>query len=225
MGRRRASGSAGSLLLLAPLGLIALIFGQPSSSPKPTASPPIQYVSLPADPPRVEQLASLPTQVAPPAPVAVAEPPPQKLYVSGHKVPLRADAGSKAKILDRFGPGEAVVVLERSDGWIHVRHERTQREGWIAQKRLRSEPPAQVEEPAKPSVPATAALSTAAISKLLIAASIEAYPSSCACPYQSDRGGRSCGRRSAYSRPGGFAPLCYAKDITPQMVASYRANQ
>jgi hypothetical protein len=109
-------------------------------------------VSLPADPPRVEQPAALPTQVTPAAPVAVAKPPPEKLYVSGHKVPLRADANAKAKILDRFGPGEAVIVLERSDGWVRVRHERTQREGWIAQKRLRNEPPAQVEEPAKPSV-------------------------------------------------------------------------
>lgn len=224
MGRRRASSSAGSLLLLAPLGLITLIFGQPSSPPKPTASPPIQYVTLPADPPRVEQLA-ISTQVAPPAPDAVVVPPTETLYVSGHKVPLRAEADGKARILDRFGPGEAVVVLDRSPGWVHIRHERTQREGWIAQKRLRNEAPAKAEEQVKPSVSATAALSTAAIAKLLIAASIEAYPSSCACPYQSDRGGRSCGRRSAYSRPGGFAPLCYIKDITPQMVASYRANQ
>jgi hypothetical protein len=44
----------------------------------------------------------------------------------------------------------------------------------------------------------------------------------CACPYQTDRAGHSCGRRSAYSRPGGAAPLCYPEDITPGMIADWR---
>ena len=43
--------------------------------------------------------------------------------------------------------------------------------------------------------------------------SIANYPGSCACPYNVDRGGRSCGRRSAYSRGGGHAPLCYPADV------------
>ena len=33
--------------------------------------------------------------------------------------------------------------------------------------------------------------------------------------------GQSCGRRSAYSRPGGAAPLCYAADVTAGMVADW----
>jgi hypothetical protein len=43
--------------------------------------------------------------------------------------------------------------------------------------------------------------------------SIAAYSGSCPCPYSVDRAGRRCGARSAYSRPGGAAPLCYASDV------------
>ncbi|BDA71849.1 hypothetical protein CAL7716_060150 [Calothrix sp. PCC 7716] len=35
---------------------------------------------------------------------------------------------------------------------------------------------------------------------------------SCECPYDTDKRGRSCGGRSAYSRPGGEEPVCYIKD-------------
>lgn len=35
---------------------------------------------------------------------------------------------------------------------------------------------------------------------------------SCDCPYDFDRRGRSCGKRSAYSRPGGRSPICYVRD-------------
>jgi len=56
----------------------------------------------------------------------------------------------------------------------------------------------------------------------MIAASIAAYRGSCPCPYNRDRAGRSCGKRSAYSRPGGASPLCYENDITQKMVDEYR---
>jgi hypothetical protein len=36
---------------------------------------------------------------------------------------------------------------------------------------------------------------------------------------------RACGSRSAYSRPGGAAPLCYPTDVTPAMIESYRQRQ
>jgi hypothetical protein len=35
---------------------------------------------------------------------------------------------------------------------------------------------------------------------------------SCDCPYDTDKRGNSCGRRSAYSRPGGRSPICYERD-------------
>ncbi len=53
----------------------------------------------------------------------------------------------------------------------------------------------------------------------LIDQSIRNYSGRCPCPYHTDRAGRRCGKRSAYSRRGGYAPLCYPADITPQMLA------
>jgi hypothetical protein len=65
-------------------------------------------------------------------------------------------------------------------------------------------------------------LSDAQIRQILIDESIAAYSGNCPCPYSTMRNGRSCRGRSAYSRPGGEAPLCYAKDVTAEMVRAYR---
>jgi len=62
---------------------------------------------------------------------------------------------------------------------------------------------------------------TAEISQLIILDSISGYSGSCPCPWNSDRAGRRCGGRSAYSRAGGYSPLCYANDISEQMVSNF----
>lgn len=62
----------------------------------------------------------------------------------------------------------------------------------------------------------------AEIKQEIIAASIASHRGNCPCPYNRDRAGRSCGRRSAYSRPGGAAPLCYEGDVTQKMMDDYR---
>ena len=59
----------------------------------------------------------------------------------------------------------------------------------------------------------------------LIRQSISSYSGSCPCPYNRDRGGRRCGKRSAYSRPGGASPLCYEGDVSQKMIDKYRARQ
>jgi hypothetical protein len=46
--------------------------------------------------------------------------------------------------------------------------------------------------------------------------SIAAYSGSCPCPYSTDRAGRRCGARSAHSRGGGAAPICFASDVRGQ---------
>ncbi len=66
------------------------------------------------------------------------------------------------------------------------------------------------------------ALSDGQVKKLIIQESIESYSGRCPCPYNVTRNGRSCGGRSAYNRPGGYAPLCYPQDVTPAMVKEYR---
>jgi hypothetical protein len=72
--------------------------------------------------------------------------------------------------------------------------------------------------------PALAFQSDAQIKQRLIRESIAAYPGSCPCPYNVDRAGRSCGRRSAYSRPGGYAPLCYPNDVSRAEVERWRRD-
>jgi hypothetical protein len=65
-------------------------------------------------------------------------------------------------------------------------------------------------------------ISDAQIKKLLIEESIAAYDGNCPCPYSRARNGSRCGKRSAYSREGGAAPLCFSQDVTAEMVQAYR---
>lgn len=73
------------------------------------------------------------------------------------------------------------------------------------------------------SADARSKLSDAQIKQRIIKASIAEYPGNCACPYNSASNGSSCGRRSAWSRGGGYAPMCYAKDVSKAQVSSWRA--
>lgn len=223
----RSASAAPFLVLLAPGALIGFLLQKPSDPSTAPASPPVSYVSLQENfPAQPSANAAIDTPSGPaeaPTQRSSEQDRPSTLYVSGHKVPLRDAANAKGQVLDRLGPGQAVTVLERQTDWVRVRHGLTQREGWIQAKRLRDAPPAEeAEKPKAPSVGLT--LSAAAIAKLLIAESIAQYPGPCACPYQSTRNGSSCGRRAAYVRPGGYSPLCFAKDVTPEMVAGYRQN-
>ena len=47
----------------------------------------------------------------------------------------------------------------------------------------------------------------------MIKESIANYPGKCPCPYSIMSNGKKCGKRSAYSKPGGYEPLCYVSDI------------
>ena len=65
-------------------------------------------------------------------------------------------------------------------------------------------------------------LSDDQIKKQMIQQSIASYPGNCPCPYNVTRNGSSCGGRSAYSKPGGYDPLCYPNDINPSMLNDYK---
>lgn len=70
---------------------------------------------------------------------------------------------------------------------------------------------------------ATAAPTTdGQIRQAIIRESINSYPGNCPCPYNSARNGSSCGGRSAYSRAGGYAPMCYPADVSKAEVDAYR---
>ena len=69
------------------------------------------------------------------------------------------------------------------------------------------------------------AQSDAQVRQQIIRQSIASYPGPCACPYSVMRNGRSCGGRSAYNRPGGYAPICYPRDISDAQVQAWRRTQ
>lgn len=60
------------------------------------------------------------------------------------------------------------------------------------------------------------------IRQILIQQSIASYPGRCPCPYNTMRNGHSCGGRSAWSKPGGYSPLCYPQDVSKGMVEAFR---
>ena len=53
----------------------------------------------------------------------------------------------------------------------------------------------------------------------MIRESIANYPGKCPCPYSIMSNGNKCGKRSAYSKPGGYEPLCYVSDITGEEIS------
>jgi hypothetical protein len=65
-------------------------------------------------------------------------------------------------------------------------------------------------------------LSDAEIKQQIIRNSIASYPGNCPCPYSIASNGSSCGRRSAYSKLGGYDPICYESDVTPEMIRQYQ---
>jgi hypothetical protein len=68
-------------------------------------------------------------------------------------------------------------------------------------------------------------LTDAQVAAQIIAASRNTYYATghpCACPYDRARNGSSCGRRSAYSRPGGAEPKCYPQDVSKSEIERYR---
>ena len=68
-------------------------------------------------------------------------------------------------------------------------------------------------------------LTDAEVKKAIIAESIRKYPGNCPCPYNVAKNGSSCGKRSAWSKPGGYSPICYEKEVTAEMVATWRNRQ
>lgn len=64
--------------------------------------------------------------------------------------------------------------------------------------------------------------SDAQIKQKIIQQSIANYPGNCPCPYNTAKNGSRCGKRSAYNRAGGYAPICYPEDVTEKMIRDYK---
>lgn len=68
-------------------------------------------------------------------------------------------------------------------------------------------------------------LTDEAIRALIVQESVGSYAGNCPCPYNVDRAGRSCGRRSAWSKPGGSTPICYTHEVSDEQIKQYRARR
>lgn len=59
------------------------------------------------------------------------------------------------------------------------------------------------------------------IKQAVIQQSIARYPGHCPCPYNLASNGSKCGKRSAWSKPGGYTPICYPNEVTPGMMKQW----
>lgn len=144
----------------------------------------------------------------------------EESYVDASALNLRAEPSIRSTILASLPRGTRVLVLESRGNWRRVRPKGLL-EGWVSGRYLTGTESAAMRVP--PQVVSTrGAPDRAAIAQKIIAQSINAYPGNCPCPESRDRSGRRCGKRSAYSRPGGAAPLCYITDVTDDMIARFR---
>jgi SH3-like domain-containing protein len=151
-------------------------------------------------------------------------------YVSGKRVGFRSGPSTTDPIIDRFDAGRKVSLIEQAGDWSRIRDDLTQHEGWIATRFLSETEtrtkaaPAKKEKKSEEIEVAVPVVPDSALVQRIIAESLDSYPSSCACPYSRDRAGRRCGKRSAYSKPGGYSPVCFHSDVTKAMIEAFRSR-
>jgi len=153
-------------------------------------------------------------------------------FVRGKRVALREGPGKDYPILDRYNVGRPVRLLAVDGEWSRVQDNLTRRAGWIASHLLSSDKPGS--EPRRDSSASGESaredpievprISDSTIVQRIIAESVSGYSGSCPCPESRDRAGRRCGRRSAYSKPGGAAPICYPGDVSKAMIEAFRSR-
>ena len=178
--------------------------------------------------------------------IAVALPKPAKAlevrYVNASALNIRSGPATSHRKIGKAARGSAVTLMGKVSGdWVYVSHQPSQSVGWMHTgylKEQRAETTLkQSLKPEKAAKPVIAAAKSKPVShskpvkqrlnqsvnrddavKAIIRSSITGYSGSCPCPYNRDRAGRRCGGRSAYSRPGGYAPICYKGDVTASML-------
>jgi DNA polymerase III epsilon subunit-like protein len=169
--------------------------------------------------------------IPPPQPSLAIPTPPPPLYVlvTGDAVNVRAGPSIHHHVVGRAHQGDRAEELGRSGGWVRLRLERNRLEGYMHSRYVAPTPPTEApvanraqDVPSSQSSPNLLTISDEAIRQILVQESVARYAGSCPCPYNVDRGGRRCGGRSAYSRPVGASPYCYASDVPATAVAGYR---
>lgn len=131
------------------------------------------------------------------------------LFVSGSKVNVRAGPGVGNNILGQLSLGDEAKLLSSTGGWRQIQTKFGV--GWMSAKYLspempKSKPPAAA-QPRQRTVAVPSSREIQSARNEIILQSIASYQGSCPCPYNTDRAGRRCGKRSAWSRPGGYSPI------------------
>lgn len=146
------------------------------------------------------------------------------MTVSVNGLNVRAAPGRSNRRIGRLEKGDLVQVTGRAGNWTQVRNPNAS--GWVYSKYLRG---TETQERQKPIAAADRGASAPAypasqIKRILIRESINSYSGKCPCPDSRMSSGRRCGKRSAYSRPGGASPLCYEEDVTQAMIDDFLAR-
>lgn len=147
------------------------------------------------------------------------------MYVDASSLHVRAQPGKEGKVIWNLKNNEATKVIGQYGEWLQVQGARYS--GWVFGTYLTSKPARAATRVAKrqQTAPRQNSLSDANIKDILIKRSHAYYNGNCPCPYNRTSNRSKCGKRSAYSRPGGASPLCYKGDISAAMVTDYRARQ
>jgi len=168
-----------------------------------------------------------PAKIAPSTPVVL---PPKYQFVTGSVVNVRAGPSTGNKVLTKVRRHDRVKTIGVAEiGWQRIETPVNGTQGWMAARYLTDQKPvtpSQASANASPTrrvaVPSTADITRA--KKAIIQQSIASYHGSCPCPYNRDRAGRRCGKRSAWSKPGGYSPLCYESDVSAARVKTHLAR-
>lgn len=147
-------------------------------------------------------------------------------YVDATSLNVRARPDAGAEVLLQVPRGTKIIPLSKSGDWLEVPLNNGT-SGWVSSRYVVQQQPA-APRPTTPRAPAAPikapSYNRAEVVQAIIDQSIRATGGNCPCPYNRDRAGRRCGGRSAYSRPGGAAPICFAEQVTEQMVERYVAR-
>lgn len=193
--------------------------------PRSSRSAPVQSPLV--DRPAAPVAAVAQPQPSPPAPgPAVAVDTATYGFVTGDRVRVRSGPGTSHSIIGHLNRGDRVRSVGQSGTWAEI--VASVGRGWMSSEYLSLTPPApRVATPGQPTrqVAAPTSREIQEARSAIISQSIASYPGSCPCPYNRDRGGRRCGARSAWSRPGGYSPICFDSDVTEARLQTYFARR
>lgn len=174
------------------------------------------------------------------------------VWVTANSLNGRSGPGKEFGVIGTFEIGSSFFLTGKTEGeWWQVAS-RTQSAVWMHRNFLALTPPltplisdlnnsnpSGSEEQANTLEPADVANAIAApdveqtlsfppnseIIQNIINTSIANYSGPCACPYNRASNGSKCGRRSAYSKPGGYVSVCYIEDVTLAMIESWKSRR